>query len=416
MKATLPIALVMRQPPAASRARGIRRAFAVAVLTAAAVAVSQWHPAAGQRGSQAPPKDGETPVFEFDATWPKPLPKNWTVGSVNGVAVDTKDHIWIVHRPRTLSFGENAAASNPPQGECCVSAPPVLEFDQAGNVVQSWGGPGQGFEWPDTKLGGMDGSMCCEHGAFVEPSGNVWIGSNARDGGQILKFTRDGKFLLQIGRAVRSKGSNDTTSLGAPAGIEVDLKANEVYVADGYVNRRVIVFDATTGAYKRHWGAYGGPPDDAPFRYLPDAPLPKQFGMPVHCVKIAHDDLVYVCDRGNNRIQVFRKDGTFVKEGRVAPRHTASGGSVHDIGFSPDRNQTFLYVSDAANSRVWILRRADLSAAGWFGRGGHFAGQFTMPHSMAVDSKGNIYVGETLEGKRVQRFLFKGFRRAVAAP
>jgi hypothetical protein len=358
--------------------------------------------------AQKAPKAGEIPVHEYDATWPKPLPKNWVIGSVIGVAVDSKDHIWVVHRPSSLSGSEKAATTNPPQGECCAPAPPILEFDQAGNYVQGWGGAGEGFDWPSTKL---EAVSCCEHGIYVDTKGHVWTGTNARDGGQVLKFTHEGKFLLQIGQAIRSKGSNDTTTLGAPAGIEVDPKTNEVYIADGYVNRRVIVFDADTGAYKRHWGAYGNKPDDAQFRYDPDAPLPKQFGTPVHCAKISRDDLVYVCDRSNNRIQVFRKDGTFVKEGRVAFRSRGSG-AVHDIGFSVDKEQSFVYVADAANSKVWILRRDDLSTVGSFGRGGHFAGNLTMPHSMAVDSKGNVYVGETLEGKRVQRFAFKGFRKA----
>jgi len=380
--------------------QSFRRAL-VPPVAALAIAVGYvWlAPVAG-----APADTGKVPVFEFDPTWPRPLPKNWVMGSVIGLDVDSKDHIWVVQRPSSLSGDEKSATTTPPQSECCAPAPPVIEYDFAGNYVQGWGGPGEGYEWPRTSLQAVS---CCEHGVHVDDDGNVWTGTNARDGGQVLKFTREGKFLLQIGHARKSKGSNDLESLGAPAGLEIDRAANELYVADGYVNRRVIVFDATTGAYKRHWGAYGNKPDDAPFRYQPGAPLPKQFGTPVHCAKISRDGLVYVCDRSNNRIQVFRKDGTFVLEAQVAAESRGSG-AVHDIGFSTDKEQSFVYVADANNKKVWILRRQDLVVVGSFGRGGHFAGQLTMPHSLAVDSKGNVYVGETLEGKRVQRYRYKG--------
>ena len=393
------------------RVRGVVLGVSAAVVAALFVTWGAFPPSAVHAAAKAPAKGETVPVFQYDATWPKDLPKNWTVGSVVGVSVDTKDHIWIVHRPSTLVGSEKAATSNPPQGECCAPAPAIIEFDQAGNYIQGFGGPSEGYEWPHTALQAVS---CCEHGIYVDAKGNVWTGTNARDGGQVLKFTHGGKFLLQIGHATKSTGSNDTSSMGAPAGLEVDAKANELYVADGYVNRRVIVYDAETGAYKRHWGAYGSKPDDTPFRYEAGAPLPKQFGNPVHCARITRDELVYVCDRSNNRIQVFHKDGTFVKEGQVAPQSKGSG-AVHDIGFSADKDQRFVYVTDAANSKVWILRRDDLKVIGSFSRGGHFGGQMIMPHSMAVDSKGNVYVGESLEGKRVQRFLYKG-TTTVAVP
>ena len=209
----------------------------------------------------------------------------------------------MFQRPRSLTDDEKAAALNPPRTKCCVPAPPVLEFDTDGNLLRSWGGPGEGYQWFGN-----------EHGIEVS-GGFVWLTGNANDDSQILKFTPDGKFVLQIGKIAPAKGSNDTTQLGRPAEVTVDKDANEVYIADGYGNRRVIVFDATTGAYKRHWGAYGKPPnDDKQPPYDPKAPVAQQFGNPVHCVKIANDGLVYVCDRTNNRIQVFKKDGTFVKE------------------------------------------------------------------------------------------------------
>jgi DNA-binding beta-propeller fold protein YncE len=329
---------------------------------------------------------------------PKALPKNWILGQVSGVAVDAQDHVWIIHRPGTLSNNEKAATTDPPTAECCVPAPPVIEFDAKGNVVRAWGGPGAGYEWPTQ-----------EHGIAVDHKGNVWVSASAAKDAHVVKFTSDGKFLLQIGRLGQGGGNNDTANLGRPAEMRVDPATNEVYVADGENggNRRVIVFDADTGAYKRHWGAYGEKPDDGPPpKFDPDGPLPKQFGSAaVHCVRIAKDGLVYVCDRGNNRIQVFRRDGTFVNEAVVA-RPTRRLGSVWDIEFSPD--QQFLYVADGTNMKLWILRRSDLQIVGAFGRMGRNAGQFLGVNALGVDSHGSIFTGEVSDGRRVQKFVFKG--------
>jgi DNA-binding beta-propeller fold protein YncE len=236
------------------------------------------------------------PQLQVDPFWPKPLPNNWIFGQVSGVAVDKRGHVWIVQRPRSLSDRELGAQQNPPWSKCCRAAPPVIVFDQEGNVVRAWGGAGTGYEWPES-----------EHGVFVDDNDIVWLAGNGNKDSQILKFTLEGKFLLQIGRSGQSKGSNDTANLGSPADINVDVAAREVYVADGYRNRRVIVFDSETGAYKRHWGAYGKPPSDAATPpYDPARPPSAQFGQPVHCVRLAGDGLVYVCDRTNNRFQVFR--------------------------------------------------------------------------------------------------------------
>jgi len=346
--------------------------------------------AQGQSGSQAP-------AFQVDPLWPKHLPNHWVTGSVIGVAVDSKDHIWLLHRPATLRGNEKGASLNPPTAECCVPAPPVLEFDQAGNLLRHWGGPGPGYEWPKS-----------EHGLYIDYKDNVWIGANdVKQDAQVLKFTQDGKFLLQIGHQGKSQGSNDTENLRGPANIDVDPTTNEVYVADGYGNHRVIVFDADSGMYKRHWGAYGNRPDDAPQgRYNPNDPPVKQFST-VHCAVVAKDGTVYVCDRLNNRIQVFKKDGTFVKEAFVAQK-TLGAGSLWDIDFSKDGSQRFLYVADAVNEKVHILRRDSLQVLRAFGDGGHYPGQFYGVHNLAVDSKGNIYTAETFDGKRVQRFINKG--------
>ena len=360
---------------------------------------------------------GDVPVFEFDPTWPKmPLPNEWLVGSVAGVYVDADDHIWIVHRPRALLHGhEDDASYEVPEATCCVPAPAVIEFDQAGNVVQAWGGPGPEYEWPEAGPGRrtvrLDGPPLgydwpeSEHSIFVNAADDtVWLSNSG--GSHIVKFTRTGEFLLQIGRKGQRNGSDDTENLGSPAGLAVDSRTNELYVADGYRNRRVIVFDADTGAYKRHWGGYGSPPDDSiPFQYDPNGPPSRQLNT-VHCVKFSRDNLVYVCDRANNRIQVFRTDGTFVREGLVAP--WSLRGAPMDLAFSADAEQRFVYVADGRNEKVWILRRDELEVIGSFGHGGHWAGGFTVAHGIATDASGNIYVAEVTQGKRVQRFIYKG--------
>ncbi len=350
----------------------------------ASVALATTAAAAGA----APPK------FKVDPFWPKPLPNGWLMGQASGVAVDAQDHVWVIQRPRSLTADEQGAALSPPRSKCCKPAPPVLEFDQAGNLLRSWGGPGQGYDWPQN-----------EHGIHVDAKGFVWIGSNGDLDGEVLKFTPDGKFVMQIGKIGPQTDSNDVTRLGKPAGIWVDNAANEVYIADGYYNHRVIVFDSETGAYKRHWGAYGGRPVDPPAgRYDPAAPLSKSFANPVHCVKIARDGLVYVCDRVNDRIQVFHKDGTFVREFRIEPA-TLGGGSVWDLAFLPEAGQALMLNTDGENNEVRILSRATGETVGRFGRSGRQAGDFHWVHTMALDSKGSLFTGEVDNAKRVQRFV-----------
>ncbi len=331
--------------------------------------------------------NGLAPRFEVDPFWPKPLPNKWLLGQAAGVAVDAQDHVWVVQRPKTLTEDERGAALSPPRSECCVPAPPVLEFDADGNLVGAWGGPGPGYDWPEN-----------EHGITVDYQNNVWLAGNGPKDGQVLKFTRDGKFLLQIGEPGVVGNDADTRHLNRPSNVAIDRDTNEIFIADGYGNHRVIVFDAQTGAYKRHWGANGRPPGDTSV---------KQFGNPVHCIRISRDGLVYVCDRVNNRIQVFRKDGTFVKEFVVAPA-TRGNGSTWDADLSPDRIQTFLYTADGENNHVWTLLRESGRILSRFGRSGRAAGQFHWVHNMAVDSKGNIYTTEVDNGKRAQKFSFRG--------
>jgi len=356
----------------------------------------------------------QAPRFEVDPLWPKPLPNHWILGSTIGVWVDTDDHVWIIHRS-SATLGNNEKTLETKQGECCAGAPPVLEFDQDGNLLRHWGGPGQGYEWPDSN-----------HGIFIDHKGNVWIGGNGGPDSQILKFTKDGKFLLQVGKkGARRKagssagnqegqvagfvgGSNDQESFGRVAKIFVDAKANEAYIADGYLNKRVAVLDADTGKMKRYWGAYGNKPDDTPLPpYNPAAPPAQQFYNPVHCADMSVDRFIYVCDRVGDRLQVFTPEGKFVKE-QWYEKNTLNAGSVWDIAFSKDAQQKYIFMADGVNEKVKIVDRQTLQELTSFGDGGRQPGQFYGVHSIAIDSKGNLYTTETYEGKRLQRFLYKG--------
>jgi DNA-binding beta-propeller fold protein YncE len=337
------------------------------------------------------------PRFVADPWWPKPLPGSWMVGQVSGVAVDAQDHVWIIQRPNSLTPSEAGAVQAPPIAECCVPAPPVIEFDGSGTVLRAWGGPTDQYHWPES-----------EHSIYVDHHGDVWVASNGPADHVVLKFTPEGRLLLQIGTAGKTGGSNDTTLLGAPAAIEVDDAANEVYIGDGYVNKRVIVFDATTGAYRRHWGAYGHRPEDRdPGPYDPEAPPAAQFRSPVHAVRIGVDGLVYVADRANDRIQVFTKQGTYVREVFVA-KNTRGIGSAWDLAFSRDPDQRYLFVADGTNHKVWILTRKELRIVGAFGRGGRNAGYFGWVHNIAVDSKGDIFTTEVATYGRLQKFTQVG--------
>ena len=335
--------------------------------------------------------------FKVDAFWPKKLPNSWILGEVPGLSIDKNDHIWILQRPNSLDGRELGAEDSSSKKECCAPAPSVIEFDPEGNVVNAWSiFESDESEDPDQLWAGK------EHGIYIDDNDFVWI-ADAK-GHTVLKLTKDGKQLLQIGKKGITNGSNDTTALGGPADLAVDIENNEVYIADGYINRRIIVFDANTGEYKRHWGAYGEKPHDnqLPNRSPGDEPI-SSFRTAVHSVTISNEGNIYVADRSNNRIQIFKKDGTYIKETFIA--NDGGAGTIWDIEFSRDPEQTYMYVADGFNMKVWVLDHASLEIVNSFGHGGRNSGQFGWVHSLAIDSKGVIYTSEVKPGKRIQKFI-----------
>ena len=388
--------------------------FIPAVMVATSVACAGGGDAPGT-GSAEPAEvqpafqvaDGQVPQFEPDPLHFELLPNLWVAGQASGLAIDSDDNVWVFHRPRSVPLGEQGAALDPPTSDCCIPAPSVLQYDADGQFVQAWGGPGEGYEWFEN-----------EHAIWVDSQDNVWLGGNGEGDSHILKFSSSGEFLMQIGRAGMSTGSNDTENVGRPADLVVHEPTNELFVADGYGNKRVIVFDADTGAYKRHWGAYGNRPDDAlalPSReeYVQQLATgegaPQQFNNPVHAVVVTDDGLVYVADRGHLRIQVFDLDGTFVQETFIRPGTLDSVGTVHGLAVSPDPDQAFLHVADGANAWVHVLDRATLDVVSRVGgRKGHNAREFFHLHSFVSDSVGHLFIGEVNDGHRYYKWRFTG--------
>ena len=313
--------------------------------------------------------------FEVDPSFPQ-LPAGKVLGDMSSVAVDSHDHVWMIHRPRTI-----------PEAQRANAAPPVLEFDASGKFLAGWGGPGAGFEWPER-----------EHGIYIDASGDVWISGNngyaaagtppppGKSDDMLLKFTNDGKFLLQIGHAGKSTGDADKENVKQAA--DMMVFKNELFVADGYGNHRVVVFDTKNGGFKRTWGANGGPP----------------FSI-AHAIKVSNDGLVYLADRGNRRVQVFTTSGAFKQEVKIGAdtnqMQTAAG-----LAFSPDRAQRYLYVADIGNNQIDIVERQSLQILDKFGKAGNAPGEFGTIHEIATDSKGNIYTAE-LRTHRVQKFIQK---------
>ena len=357
------------------------------------------------------------PVFEVDPHFPK-MPDGLVLGGVGGSAADSRGNVWVFHRPHTLEEGNAHENGFKP-------APPVVVFDEKGSFVRGWGGPSEAGRYEWTNRGGLfskyvpcascsterrtngDGRPGSgEHGIFVDHRDRVWLSGNGDGDGQILTFTTDGTFLRQIGRGGTSADSHDTSHVSRAAGLAVHPRTNELFVADGYGNRRVIVFDADTGAYKRHWGAYGNRPDDsAPRARVSTGAGAQQFNTP-HGIAISDDGIVYVADRANNRVQAFTLDGKFLREG-YNRRESQGTGSAFGVALSRDPQQRFVYVADGSNERVAIMDRPTLEVIGHIGRPGRMAGEFFHIHSIATDPKGNIITGES-QGYRIQRFLYKG--------
>jgi DNA-binding beta-propeller fold protein YncE len=429
-----------------------------------------------ERSPNLAPPGTTAPSFVVDPAWPKILPHNWIIGDVGGLYVDSHDNVWVYHRPRMTSATDAGAMPpvgknekgllvtalgftrpyNEPNSGCCIPAPSVLEFNKAGDLIRAWGGPGDpGFL--DKRCRQADGCWwpSREHGIFVDHNDFVYVAGNGQavnfhgqnawapnfgEDSQVLKFKNDGTFVYQIGKA-GAKGPNSNDTNGGingtpqpfwPADMTVDPKTNTMYIADGYGNRRVLIVDATTGKYKGHFGAYGvnpvvgengggaGAGEDIgnwTSDYHKGNLKPKFYRSPLHCAKLANDGLLYVCDRGNNRIQVFKaaevgkpcanpngdvgKCG-FVADVPIAPQ--SAGGTSGTVNFSTDPGQTCMYVADLANDTVYVINRTNLSEISRFGTGGGQVGQFHWPHMVSVDSEGSVYVGEVDNSRRIQKF------------
>lgn len=372
-----------------------RREFGKAALAAGAALTSHTRSAAASQSASAAPG---MPAFQVDAAWPR-IPSDWVLGIVSSIRVDEQDHVWILRRPGSVPRGKGPAL------------PAVLEFDAAGNFLQGWGGPGDGYDWPDN-----------EHGFDLDPNGFVWITGNNPNFGRtrpnqnhddmLLKFARNGRFVLQVGGRNRSTGLKDSLSVHEAADCAFYAKSNEIFVADGYGNRRVAVFDGNSGTFRRMWGAFGRPPADAvevpygePGKF-DGGEGPEHFGI-VHAIRVSRDGLVYVGDRDNRRVQVFTIDGKYLRQVFVnmaaGPSRTACG-----ITFSPDTRQRFMYVCDFDHGHIFVFNRETLALMGSFGTKGRAAGSFMDPHYLATDSKGNLYTAETSGGRRAQKFVLTG--------
>jgi hypothetical protein len=371
------------------------------------------------------------PVYKVDPFWPKPLPNKWIIQGVPTMVTDKDDHIWVLNRPRDIMPDESGASTTPPRTDCCIAAPAVLEFDTAGNLIKGWGGPGYTPGWPAPGVA-RPGPQA-EHNIVVDRQGNVWISGSGR-GDSIQKFTGDGKFLwdfghrgppLQPGQPAPALRQNNQQTDTFPGGIfffDLDEDAHEMYIVD---NKRVLVYDMDNGTFKRGWGGHGIPLSEIdndptpPYDTMGNPPDQKQFAPALHCVHFSVEGLVYVCERGSDRVQVFTKQGKFVSSFFVHPSTPARGaecggpgsllfgmcGTIYNLTFSHDAQQKYVLIADGTNDKVWIHDRMTGAVAGSIGDNGRMAGYFHWIDAVAMDSHGNLYTGEVDTGKRVQKFI-----------
>jgi len=361
------------------------------------------------------------PVYHVDPAWPKRLPNKWSMQQIVDIYVDKDDHIWVLNRADDARPDELGAATTPARSECCVLGPEIMEFDAEGNVLKAWGSQDYVPGWP-----GRLQTLA------VDREGNVWI-SGTRPGDSIVKFSSEGKLLWDFGHrgpkvpAEQVKQDNQQTATFPPGigGFDLDEDAREIYINDGFLNKRILVYDMNTGAFKRGWGGHGVAlseiDNDPTPNYDTSGPPPdqKQFAPAIHCVHLSRDGLVYVCERGSDRIQVFTRQGKFVTSFFVHPSTQSRGehcggiwsmkdppcGTVYNLTFSHDPQQKYLLVADGTNNMVWVLDRKTGAVAGSFGGNGRYAGQLHWIDSIAIDSKGNVYTGEVEDGKRLQKFV-----------
>jgi hypothetical protein len=370
---------------------------------------------------QAQQRAAAAPKYRVDPFWPKPLPNKWAMQQIVDIYVDRDDHVWTINRRVDARPDELTAATNPPRGECCVPGPEILEFDPNGNVVNAWGGPNYHEGWP--------GRL---QTIAVDRQKNVYL-SGTTPGDGIIEFTRDGKFVRDFGRrgakipADQVKQDNQQTAVFPPGigSFELDEAAREVFISDGFLNKRILVYDLDTFAFKRGWGGHGIPLSEVDNNPTPDydisgpPPDQMQFAPALHCVHFSRDGLVYVCERGSDRVQVFTKQGKFVRQWFVHPSTQSRGpncggiwsttappcGTVYHLALSSDPQQRYVFVADGTNNMVWIYNRGDGTLVGSFGGNGRYAGQLHWIDAVAVDSKGNVYTGEVEDGKRIQKFV-----------
>ena len=373
---------------------------------------------AGQAQQSGPAR---RPAYRVDPFWPKTLPNTWSMQQIVDMYIDRDDHVWVINRPDDARPDELTASTAPPRGECCVVGPVIIEFDPDGNVVRSWGSATHHPGFPQRL-----------QTIAVDREKNVWL-SGTRPGDGIIKFSKDGKFLWDFGHrgsrvpADQVKEDNQQTDTFPPGigSFDLDEDAREIFIADGFLNKRILVYDMDTGAFKRGWGGKGIPLKEIvngptpPYDVSGPPPDQTQFAPAIHCVHFSRDGLVYTCERGSDRIQVFKKQGKFVKQFWVHPSTQSRGakcggiwsttdppcGTVYHLALSTDREQRYIFVADGTNNMVWILNRQTGALDGSFGGNGRYAGQLHWIDTVAVDSKGNVYTGEVEDGKRIQKFV-----------